>query len=207
MLEVGGGFFEGVVVHLQDVLEAAQVALIHAGDLLGQVFLILDLLQLKEPAFGLSSIPHYHTHFIGGAEGGQHTLGALAGHFIAIGELHAVHDQHHRAAGQHLFAVQLHAHRQGGFQRRAPIAARGIGLVSAHTNQAHAKIAHGALQQFLAVGAQVPRGDVADENGVVTLHLGEGAGEGIEADEADFQMRSLQGGRQLFVFLRLRRHD
>jgi len=43
-------FFKGIVSHLHDVLEAAEVALIHACDLSLQFSFVTDFLQLEQPS-------------------------------------------------------------------------------------------------------------------------------------------------------------
>ena len=187
VLEVGGGFLEGLVGLFEDALEAAMSPWFMPAICRRQVCLVADFLEREDPVLG--AVPEQHAHFVGGAEGGQHALGAIAGDLVAVVELHAVHDEHDGAAGQDLLAVQFHAHRQGGFERGAAVAAGGVGLVAADADQADAEIAHGAFEQFLAVGAQVAGGDIADEDGVVALHLGERAGECLDADQIDFEAR------------------
>ena len=130
---------------------------------------------------------------------------AIPRYLIPIGELHAVHDEHHRPAGQDLLAVQFHIHRQSRLQRRASIAARGISLVPAHADQPHAKIAHRALEQLLTIHPQVACGEVADEDRIITLHLGQGAGKILDPHQAGFQARRLQRRSQRPVLIGLGR--
>ena len=185
VLEVGGAQGEGFVGLRHDALEAAEVALVHAGDLAGEGFLVADFLQREKPM--LRAVPQHDAHFIAGAQRGQHALGAVAGHLVAVGEFHAMHDQHHGAAGQDFFAVQFHADGKRGFEGRAAVAAGRIGLVAADADESHAEIAHGAFEQALAVGAEVAGRKVVDEDAVVTLHFGEIVREGVEAAQADLQ--------------------
>ena len=46
--------------------------------------------------------------------------------------------------------------------------------------------------------------DVADEDGVVALHLGQRAGEALHADETVGDVGGLKGGGQRFVLVRRR---
>ena len=130
----------------------------------------------KNPALG--AVPEHHAHLVVGPQRGQDALRAIAGHLVAVVEFHAVHDQHDRAIGQHLLAVQFHAHRQRGFQRRAAIAAGGVGLVAARRRPGPTPKSRTALSSSFSRSApRSPGGDVADEDGVVALHLGQRGGE------------------------------
>src|SRR6185312_3360118 len=82
-----------------------------------------------------------------------------------------------------------------------------IGLIAANADEADAEIAHGALEELLAIGAQVSGSDVADEDGIVTLHFGEGRRESVDADQFQLKARGLERGRKLLVLLRIGRND
>ncbi len=203
VLEVGGGFLQAFMGQTHHAFKARQVALVHPGNLAAQLLLVAHLGHGKQPV--LVAIPQHDAHFILRPQRLQHALRAIAGNLVAVGEFHAVHHQHHCAAGQHLFAVQFHVHRQRLFQRRAAIAARRVGLVAAHADQPHAKIPHRAFQQLLQIVAQVAGGQVADENRVVALHLRQRAGKSLSRHKLRFKAGGLQRGNQRFVRLRVGR--
>ena len=201
VLEVGRGFHQRLMGHLQHALEGAQIPLVHARDLARQFLLRADLLQVEQPAFG--AIPKHHPHLVGRSQRGEHPLRTIACHLVAVGEFHAVHDHHHRAAGQHLFAVQLHADREDRFQRRAPVTARRKSLIPTQTDQPHPEIPHRTLQKFLPFGADIPCGKVADEDGVVTLHLRESGWKLPEVRNGDLQPRSTQRPGERLILRRI----
>ena len=156
---------------LHDALKTAEVALVHTRNQPVQRPFVLHLLQFKNPMF--SAVPENHTHFIGRPQCGKHALCAIASYLVAVGKLHAVHDEHNRAAGQDLLAVQFHADRQRGFEWRIAVTASRVGLVATDADQAYTEIAHGTFEKILPFGAKIARSYVANEDGVVTLHFGE----------------------------------
>ena len=202
VLEVRVGFLEGFVGFGHDALEAAQISLAHAGDLPAEVgFVRADLGEREQPPFG--AVPKDDAQFVRRPEGVEHAQGAVAGDLVAIGKLHAVHDEHHGAAGQDLLGVQLHVDRQGGFEGRAAVAAGRVGLVAADTDEADAEIADGAFEQAHVVLANVAGGQIADEDGVVALCLGERGGEGVEAGQLHVQFGRAQGVCEVLILRRL----
>ena len=191
--------------HAHDVLKTAQIALVHSGNGTAHRLFVAHFGQRKQPV--LVAVPEQHAHFVLRPQRIQHPDGAVARDLVAVHELHPVHDQHHRAGRQNLFAAQLHVHGQCFLQRRSPIAPRRVGLVAANANQPHAEIANGALQQFHQRVAQIARGDVAQKNAVVTLYLGESAGEFGDVGRFHLQVRRLQRGHERGVFVRFGGHE
>ena len=201
VFEVRRGFLETLMRQGHHAAEARQVALIHAGDLFAERFLVANVRHREQPALG--AVPEHDAHFISWPQRIQHAEGAVARDLIAIRELHAVHDERDGALGQNLLGIQLHVHRQRGFERRAAIRPGGISLVAAHAHEADAEIAHGAFEQLHVVRADVARREIADEDGVVALHLGERRRESVEAGGLHFETRRAQSLDELRVLLRL----
>ena len=199
VLEVGMGFLKRLMGHFENVLETAEVALIHAGDFLAESFFVADLLEVEEPMF--VAIPKDDAHFVIGPESRENPLGAIASDLVAIAEFHAVHDENDRPAGKDLLAVEFHADRQGGFERRIAVTASGVGLIAADTNETDTEIAHGAFEELHSVRAKITGSDVADKDGIVTLHFGEAAGEPAGGNEFDFKASGLKGLGQLLVLV------
>ncbi len=185
-------------------METGQVALVHPGNFFAEGFFVAHLRQGKEPVLG--AVPQHDAHFILRPERVQHAERAIAGDLISVHELHPVHHHRHGAAGQDLFAVQFHIHRQRRLQGRAPIRSGRVGLVAPDADQPHAKIPHRALHQFHRLLAQVPGRQIADEDGVVALHLGQRARDPVQPGRPGLQPRGLQRANQRFVLVRLRRH-
>ena len=205
MLQAGRGFFQGLITLQHHALEAGQVALVHPGHGAAGRLLVADLLQFKDPTLG--AVPHDHAQFILGAKRGEHALRAVPRDLIAIAELHAVHHEHDRTGRQHLLAVELHVHRERGFERRALVSPGHVGLIAAHANQTDAEVAHRAFELLHQAVAQIAGGDVAQKNGVVALQLGEGFGKLVHADDAHFEIRRAQGGGEVGVLRRIRRDE
>ena len=181
--------------------EARQIALVHPGDLFPEPLLVADGRHREEPA--LRAVPEHDAHLICRPERIEHAERTIARDLISIRELHAVHDERDGALGQNFLGIELHVHRQRRFERRAAIRAGGVSLVTADANEADAEIAHGAFEQLHVVRADVARREVADEDGVVALHLGKRVRESAEADGAHFQPRGAERLDELRVLLRL----
>ena len=201
VLEAGARFLQGLVRFLHRSLKRGHIALVHSRDGAAHCLLVADFCQLKYPVLG--AVPKQHAHLVLRAEGLQHADGAIAGGLVAVHELHAVHDEHHRAGRQDLLAAQLHVHRQRLFERRAAVTARRVRLIATDAHEANAEVAHRALQQFHQRVAQVPRRNVAQENAVVALHLGKRAGEFGDLGDFHVQICRTQRLSQRGVFVRL----
>ena len=200
VLEAGARFLQGLVRFLHRSLKRGHIALVHSRDGAAHCLLVADFCQLKYPVLG--AVPKQHAHLVLRAEGLQHADGAIAGGLVAVHELHAVHDEHHRAGRQDLFAAQFHVHGQRLLQRRAPITAGRICLIAANADQPEAEVAHRAFEQFHQRVAQVAGRDVAQKNAVVTLHLGERAGKFGDVGHFHLEVRRAQRGEQWRVFVR-----
>ena len=107
--------------------------------------------------------------------------------------------------GSTFLLLEFHLDREDGLEGRAAVAAGGVRLVAADADQADAEIAHGAFEEPHERVAQVARRDVAQEDGVVTLHLGEGAGEAADIGQPGVQLRGLERRHQRAVLGGIRR--
>src|SRR4029077_5712582 len=98
MFQIGGGFLKRIMGHFHNVLEAAQVSLVHASYLARKSLFIADFLQLKQPS--LRAAPEDDTHFIISTQSAKNALRTISRDLISVGELHSMHDQDDRAAWQ-----------------------------------------------------------------------------------------------------------